>query len=126
MHMCTGKERPPLFGSSLESNHLDDLQYRNLNSTLLPTSEVDLYGGTIKMYFGVKKKNWSYDHEGYQYFRILDWTLSEKKSKIMEFTVKGKIVWAAVEVHVLQTDSRVFHQVGRAPRNLEGKVGRNN
>ena len=35
---------------------------------------------------------------------------SEKKSKIMEFTVKEKIVWAAVEVRVLQLDSRVFHQ----------------
>lgn len=46
-----------MFRFSLELNHLDDLQYRNLNSTLLPISEVDLCGGTINMRSGVKKKN---------------------------------------------------------------------
>lgn len=46
-----------MFRFSLELNHLDDLQYRNLNSTLLSISEVDLCGGTINMRSGVKKKN---------------------------------------------------------------------
>lgn len=57
MHMCTGKERLLLFGFSLELSHLEDLQYRNLNATLLPISEVDLCDGNINMHFGVKKKN---------------------------------------------------------------------
>lgn len=57
MHTCTGKERLPLFGPSLELSHLEDLQYRNLNAALLPISEVELCDGNINMHFGVKMKN---------------------------------------------------------------------